>query len=67
MADLKLVFRQPSDIGLVRLLSTPDASVINTNLENFVKKWDVAMYIWTMENNYREHKKRSIFLEKTYI
>ena len=43
MADLKLVFRQPSDLGLSRMLPTPDKGVIDTNLENFLRKWEVCI------------------------
>ena len=40
MADLKLVFRQPTDIGFIRMLATPDSIVINANLDRFLKKWE---------------------------
>lgn len=39
LKDLKLVFRQPSDIGARRTQPTPDPSCLITNLDNFVKKW----------------------------
>ena len=44
IADLKLTFRQPNDLGMIRKLSTPDPNVINANLDHFVSKWEVCRY-----------------------
>ena len=44
MADLKLVFRQPNDFGSMRKLSTPDSSVMSTNLDSFVRKWEACTH-----------------------
>ncbi len=39
MADLKLVFRQASDLGSTRMLSTPESTVMDSNLDHFLRKW----------------------------
>lgn len=38
--DLKLVFRDPSDLGTVRKKSTPSKQTLMANLEHFLTKWD---------------------------
>lgn len=37
--DLRLVFRQPTDLGHDRKLSTPSPNDIITNLDKFMRKW----------------------------
>ncbi len=54
MTDLKLVFRQPDDIGSIRRLSTPDPNVISSNLDSFVRKWEACT-----------HSERNIITENT--
>jgi hypothetical protein len=44
MADLKLVFRRPDDIGSTRRLSTPDPNAISTNLDSFMRKWEMCTH-----------------------
>lgn len=44
MADLKLVLRQPTDLGFIRHLPTPDPEVINANLETFLNKWEKVTF-----------------------
>ena len=39
MNDLRLVFRQPSDLGKVRTKETPNPQVILHNMEQFVASW----------------------------
>lgn len=39
MTDLRLVFRQPMDLGHSRTKDTPDAQVILANLDHFARKW----------------------------
>ena len=57
MADLKLVFRQPCDLGSLRKLSTPDPSVMSTNLDCFMRKWEACTHAeWNIitENTKKE-------------
>ena len=42
MHDLRMVFRDPTDQGTVRLKTTPEPSVLIKSLESFVKKWKDA-------------------------
>ena len=42
MKDIKLLFRDPSDIGKLRTLPTPDKDILLTNIDNFISKWKVA-------------------------
>ena len=37
--DLKMVFRDPTDLGLRRTQTTPNPSVCMERLENFIAKW----------------------------
>ena len=38
--DLRMVFRDPSDIGSSRMANTPSPEVMLQNLDNFLKKWN---------------------------
>ena len=40
ISDLRLVFRQPIDLGYVRKLDTPSSDIILQNLEKFTRKWE---------------------------
>jgi len=42
--ELKLVFRQPNDLGRKRTAPTPDAECISKNIDDFVKKWDKCLH-----------------------
>ena len=37
--DLRMVFRCPRDIGKTRTISTPDVTIMLTNLNTFLSKW----------------------------
>ncbi len=57
MVDLKLVFRQPCDLESVRKQSTPDPSVMSTNLDCFMRKWEACTHAeWNIitENTRKE-------------
>ena len=36
--DLRIVFRDPADIGSTRMANTPSPAVMLQNLDNFLKK-----------------------------
>ena len=38
--DLKLVFRDPSDLGTIRAKSTPSKEILLENFEHFLTKWN---------------------------
>ena len=38
--DLRMVFRDPADIGSTRMANTPSPAVMLRNLDNFLKKWN---------------------------
>ena len=42
MKDIKLLFRDPSDIGKLRTLPTPDKDILINNVEKFISKWKDA-------------------------
>ena len=42
ICDLKLVFRQPCDLGQERKLPTPTCEVISKNLDTFLTKWETC-------------------------
>ncbi len=44
MADLKLVFRDPNDLGQIRQLHTPKSEIIEKNLDEFVEKWESCVH-----------------------
>ena len=48
MNDLRMVFRDPTDIGKKRTMNTPSSSLMLTNMDNFVSKWKNAEH-----NGYR--------------
>lgn len=39
MHDVRMLFRNPTDIGKKRTMSTPDSTLMLSNLDNFVLKW----------------------------
>ena len=38
--DLRMVFRDPADIGSTRMANSPSPAVMLRNLDNFLKKWN---------------------------
>ena len=38
--DLRMVFRDPADIGSTRMANTPSPAVMLQNLDKFLKKWN---------------------------
>ena len=44
MADLKIVFRDPNDLGQNRQLPTPNCETIMKNLDCFMKKWETCVH-----------------------
>ena len=38
--DLRMVFRDPADIGSTRMANTPSPAVMQRNLDNFLKEWN---------------------------
>ena len=49
--DLRLVFRQPSDLGHKRKNNTPDPSKILENMKNVVRKWnEMELNGWQIMN-----------------
>ena len=51
MKDIKLLLRDPSDIGKQRTLPTPHKDTLLKNIENFISKWkDVSTHDWHIIN-----------------
>lgn len=47
MKDIKLLFRDPLDIGMLRTLPTPAKEILLKNIEEFLSKWnDVSADGW---------------------
>ena len=44
MKDLSKVFRDPTDRGEERLVDTPSPSILSTQLETFLRKWEKVEY-----------------------
>lgn len=42
--DLRLVFRCKTDIGKKRTMNTPNLTVLLSNMDNFISKWENAEY-----------------------
>ena len=65
--DLRLIFRQPDDLGYKRLKNTPNPVKIIDNLNKFIKKWsycDTNGWVILNENVLKEAKNLEIHINK---
>ena len=67
ITDLRLIFRQPDDLGYKRLKNTPNPVKIIDNLNKFIKKWsycDTNGWVVLNENVLKEAKNLEIHINK---
>ena len=43
MNDLRMVFRFPNDISQTQTMNTPNDTLMLTNMNNFVSKWNIMV------------------------